>query len=91
MDDAGAWITDALVKSIILGWHAKEFLNFVFGVELECFLFAHPRFGVRLRIVESNRQLQRIAIDSAISFFDAGLIADRISKMIEPGSLVKPE
>src|SRR2546426_3597957 len=91
VDDAGPGIADAFVESVVLRRHAKELLNFVFRIELEDLFLAYPRFGIGLGIVKRNCQLQRIAIHAAISLFHTGLVTDGISKMIEPGSLVKPE
>src|SRR5688500_18373143 len=85
----GARVADALVEGVVLGGHAEQLLDFVRRIEPEDFLLADPRLGIRLRIGQRHRQLQRVAIDAPVALLEARLLADRVAEVIEPGPLVK--
>src|ERR1700758_1153308 len=91
MDDPCSGIADALVEGVVLGGNTKEFFDFVLRIELKNLFFADPGLGVRLGIVDRDGELQRIPVDAAVPLLDACLVADRITKMIQPCSLIKTE
>src|SRR5260370_29562817 len=54
----------------------------------ERYLVSDPRRRVRFRIGESHVKLQGIKVHALVSFHEVHLVAVRITKMIEPGSVV---
>src|SRR5260370_866267 len=54
----------------------------------ERYLVAYPWRRIRLRIGKSHVQLQGIKVHALVALHEVHLIAVRITKMIEPGSIV---
>src|SRR5207237_7916565 len=90
VNDSACGIPDAAIELLFFGGDAEKFVVEVLQrAQTQVLGLAHPGLRVDRRIRKRDHQLHIVPIQTMISLLESHLIAVRIAKMIEPGSLVK--